>query len=160
MRLDHRATLPEAFQALMALHHVAEMSGLDRKLLELIRLRASQINGCAFCLDAHSRDALVAGENARRLHILAAWREAPLYDARERAALAWCESLTLLSETGAPDNVYEEVAANFSAREQVALTAAIAAINAWNRFTVGFRVPLHSREVPAAAAADDREVGG
>lgn len=159
MRLNHRATMPEAFDALMGLHHVAELGGLDAKLLELIRMRASQINGCAFCLDAHSRDALAAGEEALRLHVLAAWREAPFYDARERAALAWCESLTLLSETGAPDGVYEEVATNFSPREQVALTAAIAAINAWNRFTVGFRVPVRAREVPTRAVVDAREAG-
>ena len=154
MRVNHRVVMPEAFEALMSMHRVADASGLDPKLLELVRLRASQINGCAFCLDAHSRAALAAGESARRLHVVAAWREAPFYDARERAALAWCESLTLLSETGAPDAVYEGVAAAFAPREQVALTAAVAAINAWNRFTVGFRIPV--RDVLPGVPAGDR----
>lgn len=150
MRLNHREAMPQAFDALMGLQRVVDTGGLEPKLLELVRLRASQINGCAYCLDMHSRDAIAAGEDARRLHVLTAWREAPFYDARERAALAWCEALTLLSETGAPDAVYAEVAANFSPHEQVVLTAAIAAINAWNRFTVGFRVPMRSPSLAAA----------
>ena len=144
MRLDHRGAMPEAFDALMRLEQVTAISGLDPKLVELVRLRASQINGCAYCLDVHARRAVALGEDARRLHLLTAWREAPFYDGRERAALAWCEALTLLPDTGAPDAIYDEVAANFSPREVVALTTAIAAINAWNRFTVGFRVPVRS----------------
>jgi AhpD family alkylhydroperoxidase len=129
-------------EAMLGLQKVVDDSGLDPKLLELIKVRASQINGCAYCLDIHTQDAIAIGEDPRRLNVMAAWRESPFYSTRERAALAWCESLTLLSSAGAPDAVYEELAAQFSAREQVALTAAIVAINGWNRFAVGFRTPV------------------
>jgi AhpD family alkylhydroperoxidase len=136
--------MPEAVGAMLGLQKVVDESGLDPKLLELIKVRASQINGCAYCLDIHTKDAIAIGEDPERLNVVAAWRESPFYSPRERAALAWCESLTLLPSTGAPDALYEEVAAHFSAREQVALTAAIVAINGWNRFAVGFRSPVGS----------------
>lgn len=154
MRVDYRAAMPEAMEAMLGLQKVVDSSGLEPKLLELVKLRASQINGCAYCLDMHSKDAAAIGEDPQRLHVLAAWREAPFYSDRERAALAWCEALTLLPSSGAPDEVYEQVAAQFSNREQVALTAAIVAINGWNRFAVGFRSPVGtyvSRRHPAGA---------
>jgi AhpD family alkylhydroperoxidase len=105
-------------------------------------MRTSQLNGCAFCLDMHSKDARARGEGEQRLHLLNAWREAPFYSARERAALAWCEALTLLPQSGAPDEVYEQVARQFDEQEIVALTLAIVAINGWNRFAVGLRSPV------------------
>ena len=124
------------------LERVVDASTLDPKVRELIKLRASQINGCAYCVDMHTKDALAMGEDPQRLHLVAVWREAPGFDARERAALAWTEALTLLSETGAPDDVYDEMARQFSPEEQVALTLAIIAINGWNRLAVGFRQPV------------------
>jgi AhpD family alkylhydroperoxidase len=117
-------------------------SSLEPELLELVRMRASQINGCAYCLDMHSKDARARGETEQRLYVLSAWREAPFYSDRERAALAWCEALTLLPETAAPDDVYEQVRAEFSDEEIVALTLAIVTINGWNRLAVGLRAPV------------------
>jgi AhpD family alkylhydroperoxidase len=124
------------------LERVVEASTLDPKLRELVKLRASQINGCAYCVDMHTKDAAAMGEDEQRLHLVAVWREAPVFTQRERAALAWTESLTLLSETGAPDDVYAEVARHFGPEEQVAVTLAIVAINGWNRLAVGFRQPV------------------
>ena len=109
------------------------------KLLELVKLRASQINGCAYCLDMHSKDAIAIGENEQRLHVLAAWREAPFYSDRERAALAWCEAVTEIAKTGVPDDVYEEVKSIFSPEEIMELTYAIVTINSWNRLAVSMR---------------------
>jgi AhpD family alkylhydroperoxidase len=137
-------------------------SSLEPALLELVRMRTSQLNGCAFCLDMHSKDARARGEGEQRLHLLNAWREAPFYSARERAALAWCEALTLLPQSGAPDEVYEQLARQFDEQEIVALTLAIVAINGWNRFAVGLRSPVgdyvspHDSEQLAAAGAPAR----
>jgi AhpD family alkylhydroperoxidase len=142
MRLEYSHVLPEASRAMNQLEQVVEASTLEPKLRELIKLRASQINGCAYCVDMHTKDALAIGEDPQRLHLVAVWREAPVFSDRERAALAWTEALTLLSESGAPDDVYEEVARSFDPAEQVALTLAIVAINGWNRFSVGFRRPV------------------
>ncbi|SRR5579859_100430 len=130
---------PEPIKAMMALEASFKNSGLDHALLELVRLRVSQINGCAYCLHMHSTDLRKGGETEMRLYMLNAWREAPLYSDRERAALGWAESLTRLAETGAPDSDYEALKAQFSEAEQVQLTLAIGAINAWNRLQVGFR---------------------
>ena len=154
MRLDYRHELPEASRAMRELERVVEASTLDPRLRELIKLRASQINGCAYCVDMHTKDAAAMGEDAQRLHLVAVWREAPVFTQSERAALAWTEALTLLSETGAPDDVYAEVATHFGSEEQVALTLAIVAINGWNRLAVGFRQPVghyvsHLHPVPA-----------
>lgn len=142
MRLDYRKVLPEASQAMRGLETVVESSTLDPRLRELVKLRASQINGCAYCVDMHTKDARALGEDEQRLHLIAVWREAPFYTPRERAALAWTESLTLLSETFAPNDVYEALAIEFDPAEQVALTIAIVAINGWNRLAVGFRQPV------------------
>lgn len=123
----------------MALQQVVNESSIEHKLLELVKIRASQINGCAYCLDMHTKDAVAIGENPQRLHVVAAWREAPFYSDRERAALAWCESLTKISETGAPDEVYDALTKVFSPREVMELTFAIVTINSWNRLAVGLR---------------------
>ena len=117
-------------------------SGLEHSLLDLLKLRASQINGCAYCIDMHSKDAKARGETDERLFLLNAWREAPYYSARERAGLLWCETLTLIAERGAPDEVYEEVRKEFTDEELVNLTLAIVAINGWNRIVIGFRVEV------------------
>jgi AhpD family alkylhydroperoxidase len=140
-RLDYAHTLPEATRALQGLERVVEQSSLEPKLRELVKLRASQINGCAFCVDMHTKDALAMGEDQQRLNMVAVWREAPEFTARERAAMAWTEALTLISQTGAPHDDYEWMASEFNPAEQVALTLAIIAINGWNRFAIGFRTP-------------------
>jgi MoaD family protein len=139
-RLKYYRASPGAYQALKALQDYVQGSGLERSLLELVKLRASQLNGCAFCLDMHWKDARAAGESEERLYMLNAWRESSLYSERERAALAWTESLTLVSDTGAPDDVYEEARVHFDEKEISDLTLAIAAINAWNRMAIGFRL--------------------
>lgn len=150
MRIDYRRVFPAATRAMTGLEEAVRSSSLEPKLLELVKLRASQINGCAYCVDMHTRDARAIGEDEQRLHLVAVWREAPVYTERERAALAWCGSLTLLPQTGAPDEVFREVERVFSAEEIVALTLAIVAINGWNRFSVGMRRPVGyvSRRTP------------
>jgi AhpD family alkylhydroperoxidase len=152
VRLDHRTSFPQALQAMLGLEAAVHESDLEPQLLELVKMRASQLNGCAYCLDMHSKDARAAGEDEQRLHVLAAWREAPFYSQRERAALAWCEALTLLPASGAPDDVYEQVQEQFDEDELVALTLAIVAINGWNRFAVGFRSEVGGYVPPKAAA--------
>ncbi|WP_269716035.1 carboxymuconolactone decarboxylase family protein [Caulobacter sp. NIBR2454] len=139
---------PEGVKAMIALETSIMNSGLEHPLIELVKLRASQINGCAFCLNMHATDARKHGEKQVRLDLLAAWREAPVYTARERAALAWTEALTLLPQNGASDADYAQVTAVFSEAEQVHLTLLIGAINTWNRLQVGFRV------LPAVDPAD------
>jgi AhpD family alkylhydroperoxidase len=124
---------------MLALETTVRKSGLETSLLELVRMRASQINGCAFCLDMHSKDARAEGETEQRLYCLPAWRETPFYSDRERAALAWTESVTLVSEEHVPDEVFEEARKFFSEEELAQLTLAIVAINGWNRFSIGFR---------------------
>jgi AhpD family alkylhydroperoxidase len=138
-RLEALKIAPQAYPAVAALQKYVDSCGLERPLLELIRLRASQINGCAFCLDMHTKDARALGETEQRLYLLSAWRESPFYTDRERAALEWTEAVTLVSETHVPDEVYERVKPHFSPLELVNLTAAIAMINTWNRLSVAFR---------------------
>jgi AhpD family alkylhydroperoxidase len=152
MRLNYRKALPKALEAMSGLEEVVAESTLEPELLELVKMRASQLNGCAYCLDMHSKDARARGEDEQRLHVLAAWREAPFYSERERAALAWCETLTLLPQTGAPDEAYEQLRGQFDEQEIVALTLAIVAINGWNRFAVGFRSPVGGYVSPHATA--------
>lgn len=139
MRLDWIKTLPEGYNAMKGLENFVGQSKLDPKLKELIKIRASQINKCAYCLDMHTKDARAIGESEQRIHVLAAWREAPFYSERERAALAWCEALTLLSDTGAPDEEYDELERLFTPTEIIELTLSIVVINGWNRLSVGFR---------------------
>lgn len=138
-RLDAFATAPELIQPMLAMENAVKKSGLELGLIELIKLRVSQINGCAYCVHMHTNDARRMGESEDRLHLLTAWRESPLYSDRERAALAWAETLTRIEQTHAPDAVYDEMAAHFAAHEQVALTLSITTINAWNRLAIGFR---------------------
>jgi AhpD family alkylhydroperoxidase len=140
-RIDVTKVSPAAYQAVAALQTYVDHSGLDAKLRDLIKIRVSQINGCAFCLAMHTRDARKTGETDERMHLLAAWREAPIYSARERAALAWVEAITLVTQGHVPDEVFEAVRKQFSEKEIVDLTAAAAAINTWNRIAIAFRVP-------------------
>jgi AhpD family alkylhydroperoxidase len=146
VRIDYRSTYPAAVQAMLGLEKAVHQSSLEPELLELVKLRASQINRCGYCIDMHTKDAAALGIEAQRLHLTAVWKEAPGFSPRERAALAWCESLTLLPRTGAPDDVYDEVEREFTPDEIVALTLAIVAINGWNRFAVGLRSPVGSYE--------------
>jgi AhpD family alkylhydroperoxidase len=130
------------FQAMMALEtYVRKSSGLDPSLLQLVRMRSSQINGCAYCLDMHSKDARAEGETEQRLYCLPAWRETPFYSERERAALAWTEAVTQVSEDHVPDEVFELARMQFSEEELAELTLAIVAINGWNRLCIAFRAP-------------------
>ena len=151
-RIEYRKYAMEGQKALFALEKYIAECGLEHKLIHLIKTRASQINGCAFCIDMHSKDARALGETEQRLYELDAWRETPFYTDRERAALAWTEALTLVSETHVPDAVYEEARKHFNEKELVDLTMAVATINMWNRIAISLRaVPGHYK--PAAAAA-------
>ncbi len=141
-RIDPFQSPSEAIQAVEALESYVQGCGLDIGLLELIKTRASQINGCAFCVDMHTREARKHGETEQRLYLLDAWQEAGVYTAREKAALAWTEAVTLVSQTRVPDAVYAEAIRYFSADEIVKLTVAIGLINIWNRIAVGFRVDV------------------
>jgi AhpD family alkylhydroperoxidase len=138
-RIHYEKFASEALRAIHGLERYVRATGLGEKLLELVRMRASQMNGCAYCLDMHSKDARAAGETEQRLYALNAWREAPFYTARERAALAWTESLTLVAQTHVPDGVYEEVRKEFTDAEMLDLTYAVMAINAWNRMAIAMR---------------------
>jgi AhpD family alkylhydroperoxidase len=139
-RIDFTHILPQFLKPLFALGAQVEASGLEHSLLELVKMRASQINGCAYCLDMHSKDARAAGETEQRLYLLDAWRETSLYSERERAALAWTEAVTLVAEGHVPDEAYDEASNHFTEQELVALTLAIAAVNSWNRLNIAFRM--------------------
>jgi len=147
-RLNPFAAAPAPMQSWLAWGQGLLQNGLEPSLMELVKIRASQINGCAFCLHMHTTEARKKGETEERIYLLDAWRESPLYTARERAALAWTEALTLVAETHAPDDVYREVQAHFSEEEVVKLTLLIVAINGWNRIQVGFRAihPVDARQ--------------
>ncbi|MFS2067625.1 carboxymuconolactone decarboxylase family protein [Pseudomonas sp. CT11-2] len=138
-RIDFYTASPDALKAMMALETAVSKLPLEKSLIELVKLRASQINGCAFCIDMHTADAIKGGETPRRLFAVTAWREAPFFTNRERAALAWTESMTQVSLTHAPDEDYALLSAEFSPKEMVDLTVAISTINSWNRLAVGFR---------------------
>lgn len=140
-RIDYAKAAPGAMKAMLGLEAYARNSGLELSLYELVKMRASQINGCAYCLDMHSKDARAEGETEQRLYLLPAWRETTFYTPRERAALAWTEAITLVSENHAPEELYREVRKEFSEKELVDLTLAIIAINGWNRLSIGFRTP-------------------
>ncbi len=137
-RINYYEAAPQAMRAMMGLERAASQSVLPSALRELVRIRASQINGCAYCIDMHTTDALKGGETPRRLMAISAWKETPFFDPRERAALLWTETLTLVAQRQAPDEIYAEVSGHFSEQELSELTFIIAAINAWNRFGVGF----------------------
>ena len=150
-RLNPYQAAPDTLKALMALETEVQGSGLEQSLIELVKTRASQINGCAFCINMHTQDARKHGETEQRLYLLDAWRESPVYTDRERAALAWTEAVTLIAKTHAPDDVYAEVRGHFSEAETVNLTMLIATINAWNRIAISFRA-IPPVKVKAAAA--------
>ena len=137
-RLDYRLASPDAFKAMLDTEHQVHQSGLENSLLELVKTRASQINGCAWCLDMHTKDARARGETEQRLYLLSAWREAPFYSERERAALDWTEAVTQIATHGVPDALYAEVRRHFGEKAIVDLTLAIIAINGWNRMNVAF----------------------
>ncbi|MES2600867.1 MAG: carboxymuconolactone decarboxylase family protein [Pseudomonadota bacterium] len=149
-RLAPYKIAPDLMKAMGALETAVAGSGLEKSLIELVKTRASQINGCAFCVHMHTKDARALGETEERLYLLSAWRESPLYTDRERAALAWTESVTLVSQTNVPDDVYEQLRGSFSDEEIVKLTMLVATINAWNRIAISFRF-IHP--VKAAAVA-------
>lgn len=153
MRIDYRSTYPAALHAMLGLEQAVHASSLEPELLELVKLRASQLNGCGYCVDMHTKDAEAIGMSTQRLHLAVAWREAPVYSPRERAALEWCEALTLLPQSEVPDDIYENLARQFTPDEIVALTLAIVAINGWNRFAVGLRSPVGSYVRPEHAPA-------
>ncbi|HLI08053.1 MAG TPA: carboxymuconolactone decarboxylase family protein [Ktedonobacteraceae bacterium] len=138
-RIRYAKVAPGAYKAILGLEEYVNNCGLERILLDLVRLRASQINGCAYCIDMHSKDLRAEGESEQRLYLLDAWREAPFYSDRERAALAWTEAVTLVADGHVPDGVYEQARQYFSEEELVNLTLAIVAINGWNRLNVSFR---------------------
>ena len=152
-RLDPYKAAPAVMKAIIALENFVASCGLDPRLMELVRLRASEINGCAYCVHMHSRDARAKGESDERLLQLAVWRESPVYTDAERAALAWTEALTLLPATRAPDDVFEELHRHFSDEDIVKLTTLIGMINLWNRIGVGFRLVPHA-QAPKASAAE------
>lgn len=149
---EFQALAPDAYETVTALGRIAAKAGIDKQLLELIKLRASQINGCAFCVQYHILQAEQFGVPIDKLNLLVAWREAPQFSARERAALAWTEALTLLS-AGVSDDVYEQARKEFSDKELTYLTSAIASINVWNRFGVAYRWTPPARQPPVGAAA-------
>jgi AhpD family alkylhydroperoxidase len=150
-RLDYKLASPAAFNAMLQLEQQVRGSGLEESLLELVKTRASQINGCAWCLDMHTKDARARGETEQRLYLLSAWREASCYSGRERAALAWTEAVTLIAAGETPDAVYAEARAHFDEKALVDLTLAIIAINGWNRLNVAFRTPVGDYVSPRAA---------
>jgi AhpD family alkylhydroperoxidase len=147
-RLNAAKSAPAGYKLMLDMETYLHQCGLEESLIELVKMRASQINGCAFCLDMHSRDARKNGETEQRLYVLPAWRETDLFSDRERAALEWTEALTLVSQTHAPDAAYAAATAQFNDAELANLTLLIGTINTWNRIAIGFRMPL-----PVAKAA-------
>jgi AhpD family alkylhydroperoxidase len=154
VRIDAQKTSPAAYNAMLGLESfLLKSSKLEPSLIELVKMRASQINGCAFCLDMHSKDARAAGESEQRLYTLSAWREAPFFTDRERAALAWTEAITLITNGHVPDEAYEEAKQRFTDEELVNLTWAAIAINSWNRLAIAFRFVAGEYQ-PAARKAE------
>ncbi|EHK56021.1 alkylhydroperoxidase like protein [Mesorhizobium alhagi CCNWXJ12-2] len=149
-RLNFYGQAPELTKALVALNKAVDECGLEKSLLHLIKLRASQINGCSFCVEMHSREARVDGETEQRLYLVSAWKESPLFTDRERAAFAWVEAVTKIADAGVPDELYEKALQHFSAEELTKLTVATGVINIWNRLCVSFHA-IHP--MPAANAA-------
>ena len=137
-------------RAMLALSSEVEAS-LERRLIELVKIRASQINGCAYCIDMHTKEARLAGETEQRIYALSAWRETPFFNERERAALEWTEAVTRIADTHVPDEIHERVASHFNEDELVALTFAVIVINSWNRLAVSFGVPVGSYQPRAVA---------
>ena len=151
-RLDFRKASPQGEKAMMGLHMFVRNCGLDHALLELVKLRASQLNGCAHCIDMHTKELRADGESEQRLYLLNAWRESPFYSARERAALAWTEAVTLIAESQVADDIYDEARKQFSEEELVNLTMALVAINGANRLNIAFRTVPGGHQVRRRAA--------
>lgn len=147
-RLRYGAVAPEGVQALLGIEAYVRRSGLEPGLLHLVKTRASQINRCAYCIDMHTRDARAGGELEQRLYALSAWRETPFFTERERAALAWTESITLISHGSVPDALYDEARRHFSDKELVDLTLGLIAINGWNRLAIAFRTEPGTYQPP------------
>jgi AhpD family alkylhydroperoxidase len=155
-RIDYRRIAPEAASVMLEMQRYVDHCSLERPLLELAKLRASQINGCAYCVDMHSKDLRALGESEQRLYAVVVWREAPFFNDRERAVLAWTEAVTLVSETGVPDDVYEKARSHFSEKDLVDLTMAVIAINGWNWLAVSFRTVAGSYQ-PISTAGRSEE---
>jgi AhpD family alkylhydroperoxidase len=156
-RIDFAKLAPGAIQAMYGLERYVRQSGLEPQLLHLVKLRASQINGCAYCVDMHTKDARAGGESEQRLYAVVVWKEAPFFTERERAALAWTDAVTLVSRDQVPDEVYELVRKQFTEKELVDLTMAVVGINGWNRLAIGFRAVAGTYQ---PAAAHDGAKGG
>jgi AhpD family alkylhydroperoxidase len=152
-RLDAAKAAPGAYKAMAGLEAYLAHCSLEKPLIELVKMRASQMNGCAFCIDMHSKDARAAGETEQRLYALNAWHETPFYSERERAALAWTEALTFVHENHVPDDLFAEVRRHFNETEITDLTLVVATINAWNRIAISFRIVPGSYQPKAKAAA-------
>jgi AhpD family alkylhydroperoxidase len=150
-RFNFAKASPASYKAVAALEEFVQTSGLDRRFIHLIKLRASQINGCAYCVDMHVREARHDGLSEQWINLMCVWRESPVYDDRERALLGWVDAVTKIAETGAPDADFEALKANFSEEEITKITVAIGTINIWNRLAVGFR-SQHPLDKPAQAA--------
>ena len=150
-RLDHYSTAPELIKPMIEMEKALGSSGIEYSLITLIKLRASQINGCAYCLHMHAQEGRKHGVSEDRMHLLNAWRESSYYSDRERAALAWTEALTRIETVGAPDQDYANLAAHFTAHEQVAVTMVITTINAWNRLAIGFAASHPAAQEASAA---------
>jgi AhpD family alkylhydroperoxidase len=149
-RMDYAKASPDAYRAMAGLEAFVRRSGIEHGLLHLVKMRASQMNGCAYCIDMHSKDARAAGETEQRLYALDAWRETPFYSPRERAALAWTEALTRVQDGHVPDAVFQEASGQFSEMELMNLTMAVVAINGWNRIAIAFRSLPGSYQAPVA----------
>jgi AhpD family alkylhydroperoxidase len=152
-RINAAAVAPGALQAMYGLETYLAGCGLERSLVHLIKLRVSQVNGCAYCIDMHSKDLRAEGEAEQRLYLLDTWRESPGYSDRERAALGWAEAVTRVTEGHVPDDAFREARAHFSEAELTNLTLAVATINAWNRLSIAFRIPVGTYQPAAAARA-------
>ena len=152
-RIDYPRLAPDAMKTMMAMERYVRGSELEHSLIELVKLRASYMNGCAFCVDMHSKDARIAGETEQRIYAVPVWRETPFFSPRERAALAWTESVTNLGGSDVPDELYDEARTHFSELELVNLTMAVIAINGWNRLSVAFRTVPGSYQPAATATA-------
>jgi AhpD family alkylhydroperoxidase len=152
-RMNYSKAFPEGIHAVLNLEKTIRSSGLEPSLLELVKTRASQMNGCAYCIDMHTKDARAAGETEQRLYALSAWRETPFFTPRERAALAWTEALTNIQQGHAPDEVYEQVRREFEEPQLVRLTLAITQINAWNRIAIAFRAAPGTYQPAALVSA-------
>ena len=150
-RLNFYKAAPDAYQAVAALEAYVQNSGIEKRHIHLIKLRASIINGCAYCVDMHTKEALHGGLSQQWINLLSVWKESPIYDARERALLGWVDAVTNIGQTGAPDDAYEALRVHFTEEQMTQLTVAIGTINVWNRLAVGFR-SQHPIDKPAQAA--------